>query len=73
MFELVGYVDVPNWKESSLTRAKEKAAEAISEHKIFLGGHAPEGSPSYCKLTHAVTYSAGPIQFCFRRACVLGT
>ena len=40
------------------------ASEAISEQSIltnFSWGNAPEGPP----------YSAGPIQFCFRRACLV--
>ena len=81
MFESVGYqtihlmhVDVPNWiRIQPATRATDKgpkiASQAISEHQIWFS----KGPPSCCVLTHAVTYSAGPIQLCFRRAwgCVV--
>ena len=71
------YIYWGNIRIVSTDKAEEgskRATEAILEHqiwKIFLGGMSPKGLPSCCVLTHAVAYSARPIQFCFRRACIM--
>ena len=62
--------------ESSLPTATDRAEEGsknglrsdlrASKLKKFFGG--AKNPPSCCMLLHAVMYSAGPIQFCFRRA-----
>ena len=79
MFEPDYIFDARAWtsqieSESSLPRATDKAeegskmaSEAIFEHQIPWGPKDPPSCYMYV-LSHAVTHSAGPIQFCFRRA-----
>ena len=68
MFKPVGYQTSYRYGLRRVQKWPQKRSQNIKFEKLSLGGMPPKDLLSCCILTHAVTYSAGPIQFRFHWA-----